>query len=98
MEQYLATIYPEGSPMSQVLKALPKQVLKADILRYTLLLHKGGIYSDTDTAAVRKFEDWGTDYIDLVRNSSFRFPDSKNSPNSQTLHVRWHRVYNRPTN
>lgn len=68
MDAYLDQIYPKGSPMAEVLESLPKRVLKADILRYTLLLHKGGIYTDTDTAAVKKFDDWGADPIDLVRS------------------------------
>jgi alpha 1,6-mannosyltransferase len=67
MDEYLNTIYPSGSPMSKVLQSLPMPVLKADILRYTILLHKGGIYSDIDTAAVRKFDDWGHDAVDMAR-------------------------------
>ena len=67
MDEYLDAMYPPASPMSKVLRALPMPVLKADILRYTVLLHKGGIYSDIDTAAVRKFDDWGRDAGDMVR-------------------------------
>lgn len=66
MDSYLHSIYPKGSPMSNVLEQLPKMVLKADILRYTLLLHRGGIYTDIDTAAVRKFDEWGADALDIV--------------------------------
>jgi len=66
MAEYLESIYPKGSPMSDVLEQLPKMVLKADILRYTLLLHRGGIYTDIDTAAVKKFDDWGADARDFV--------------------------------
>lgn len=71
MEAYLNEIYPESTPMGKLLQSIPKQVLKADIFRYTLLLHKGGIYTDTDTAGVRKFEDWGKDPIDLVSPNTF---------------------------
>ena len=53
--------------MVKVLESLPRRVLKADILRYTLLLHKGGIYSDTDTAAVKPFDRWGENPEDMVR-------------------------------
>lgn len=42
------------------------RVLKADIFRYTILLHKGGIYTDIDTAAVKKIDDWGEGAFDMV--------------------------------
>lgn len=54
--------------MSKLLQSLPesKRVLKADILRYTILLHKGGIYSDFYTAAVKEFDEWGRGAIHMV--------------------------------
>lgn len=67
MDEYLNAIYSSDSAMSSVLRSLPMPVLKADILRYTILLHKGGIYSDVDTAAVRKFDDWGHNAGDMAR-------------------------------
>ena len=67
MDSYLNELFPSPSPMSKVLSFVRKPVLKADILRYSLLLRDGGIYTDIDTAAVRPFEDWGTTgTIDLV--------------------------------
>ncbi|KAF9520626.1 glycosyltransferase family 32 protein [Hydnum rufescens UP504] len=67
MDQYLETMYPSPSPMFPLLSSFPKKVLKADILRYTLMFHKGGIYTDIDTAAVRPFHEWGTrDVMDLT--------------------------------
>lgn len=42
------------------------RVLKADIFRYTILLHKGGIYTDIDTAAVKKIDEWGEGAFDMV--------------------------------
>src|SRR5258708_3431118 len=48
-----------------------KPVLKADILRYSLLLRGGGIYTDMDTTSVRPFKEWGTTGVrDLVSNGS----------------------------
>lgn len=78
MNEYLDVIYPSGTVMSQLLRSLQAPngkhgkkaaVLKADIFRYTILLHKGGIYADVDTAAVKKFDDWGRDAMDMVRSS-----------------------------
>lgn len=78
MNEYLNVIYPHGTVMSQLLQSLQAPngkhgkkaaVLKADIFRYTILLHKGGIYADVDTAAVKKFDDWGSDAMDMVRST-----------------------------
>jgi len=60
MDAYLNELFPPHSRMSKVLSSAPRAVLKADILRYSLLLREGGIYTDMDTAAVRPFEEWGT--------------------------------------
>ncbi|EOD49420.1 hypothetical protein GTA08_BOTSDO12204 [Neofusicoccum parvum] len=38
--------------------ALPLPVLKADFFRYLILLARGGIYSDIDTAALKPATDW----------------------------------------
>lgn len=73
VDEYLYAIYPPGTVMSQLLHSLTdsknkkkSRVLKADIFRYTILLHKGGIYADADTASVRKFDEWGRDALDMV--------------------------------
>ncbi len=39
-------------------KALPLPVLKADFLRYLILLARGGIYSDIDTLALQPATEW----------------------------------------
>ena len=36
-----------------------RKVLKADLFRYLVLLARGGVYTDTDTSAVRAIETWG---------------------------------------
>ncbi|KAF2757813.1 hypothetical protein EJ05DRAFT_532171 [Pseudovirgaria hyperparasitica] len=38
--------------------ALPLPILKADFFRYLILLARGGIYSDIDTAALKPATDW----------------------------------------
>ena len=42
----------------QAFEALPLSVLKADFFRYLILLARGGIYSDIDTAALQPAVDW----------------------------------------
>lgn len=39
-------------------EALPLPVLKADFFRYLILLARGGVYSDIDTAAIQPATDW----------------------------------------
>ncbi|KAF2155724.1 glycosyltransferase family 32 protein [Myriangium duriaei CBS 260.36] len=39
-------------------QSLPVAVLKADFFRYLILLARGGIYSDIDTAAIQSAVDW----------------------------------------
>jgi alpha 1,6-mannosyltransferase len=49
------------APTPEVLEAynaLPLPVLKADFFRYLILLARGGIYSDIDTAALKSATDW----------------------------------------
>lgn len=39
-------------------EALPLPVLKADFFRYLILLARGGVYSDIDTAAIKSAVEW----------------------------------------
>ncbi|TYJ52494.1 hypothetical protein B9479_006888 [Cryptococcus floricola] len=48
-----------GSRMREVWDALPSGILRADMLRYLLLLLRGGIYSDTDTTLLKPPSKWG---------------------------------------
>ncbi len=74
MDTYLNELFPSPSPMSRVLSSIRIPVLKADILRYSLLLRDGGIYTDMDTASVRPFKEWGTTGVnDLVSNGSLLY-------------------------
>jgi hypothetical protein len=85
MDAYLNTMYPPGSIMHEVLGAIPQRSFRADILRYTLLLHKGGIWTDTDTAAVRKFDEWGADPYDMVGSCIICLPLSDKSNDTFVL-------------
>src|SRR5260370_1462367 len=74
MDTYLNELFPSPSPMSRVLSSIRIPVLKAVILRYSLLLRDGGIYTDMDTASVRPFKEWGTTGVnDLVSNGSLLY-------------------------
>ena len=88
MDKYLEAMYPSPSPIYSLLSSFPKMVLKADILRYTLMFHRGGIYTDIDTAAVRPFDEWGTHgTMDLVRNESMPYPLFTHQVNIQSDRV-----------
>lgn len=53
--RYLYASVPE---VVQAYNALPLPVLKADFFRYLILLARGGIYTDIDTAAIVSTTDW----------------------------------------
>lgn len=53
--RHLYTSVPE---VLEAYDALPLPVMKADFFRYLILLARGGIYSDIDTAALRPAMDW----------------------------------------
>jgi alpha 1,6-mannosyltransferase len=73
LNTYLTTLFPPSAPISRMLATVPRAILKADIFRYVVLLHKGGIYTDVDTALIRPFDEWGThdviDYTDHLLES-----------------------------
>jgi len=87
MDTYLNELFPSPSPMFKLLSSVRKPVLKADILRYSLLLRDGGIYTDIDTASIRPFKEWGTiganDLTDsLLKALPFYLGDSPTIQNS----------------
>ncbi|OWT37939.1 alpha 1,6-mannosyltransferase [Cryptococcus neoformans Bt1] len=49
----------EGTKIQEVWDNLPHGILRADTLRYLLLLLRGGIYSDTDTVLLKSPSHWG---------------------------------------
>lgn len=51
-------LYASVPDVLEAYNALPLPVLKADFFRYLILLARGGIYSDIDTAALKSATDW----------------------------------------
>lgn len=51
-------LYANVPEVFEAYNALPAPVLKADFFRYLILLARGGIYSDIDTAALKPATDW----------------------------------------
>lgn len=51
-------LYANVPEVFEAYNALPVPVLKADFFRYLILLARGGIYSDIDTAALKPATDW----------------------------------------
>jgi alpha 1,6-mannosyltransferase len=51
-------LYASVPDVLEAYQALPLPVLKADFFRYLILLARGGIYSDIDTAALKSAADW----------------------------------------
>ncbi|KAK7726734.1 alpha-1,6-mannosyltransferase Och1 [Botryosphaeria dothidea] len=51
-------LYASVPDVLEAYNSLPLPVLKADFFRYLILLARGGIYSDIDTAALKPATDW----------------------------------------
>ncbi|KAF2139051.1 glycosyltransferase family 32 protein [Aplosporella prunicola CBS 121167] len=51
-------LYASVPEVLEAYNALPLPVLKADFFRYLILLARGGIYSDIDTAALKPATEW----------------------------------------
>jgi len=54
----LRHLYSAVPDILEAYNALPRPVLKADFFRYLILLARGGIYTDIDTAAIKSAVDW----------------------------------------
>lgn len=54
----LRYLYASVPVVMEAYQALPLPVMKADFFRYLILLARGGIYSDIDTAAIKAAYDW----------------------------------------
>ncbi|KAI4102854.1 MAG: hypothetical protein LQ345_007356, partial [Seirophora villosa] len=54
----LMYLYASVPEVVEAYNALPLPVLKADFFRYLILLARGGIYTDIDTAAIVSTTDW----------------------------------------
>lgn len=58
-DAWVAANFPDGGRIRYLWDNLRVGILKADVLRYLLLLVHGGIYSDTDTECLKPMADWG---------------------------------------
>ncbi|KAI9795209.1 MAG: membrane-bound alpha-1,6- mannosyltransferase Initiation-specific [Piccolia ochrophora] len=58
--RYLYASVPE---VLDAYNALPMPILKADFFRYLILLARGGIYTDIDTAAIKSAAEWVPDNV-----------------------------------
>ncbi|KAI9671230.1 MAG: membrane-bound alpha-1,6- mannosyltransferase Initiation-specific [Trizodia sp. TS-e1964] len=54
----ISHLYASIPEVVEAYNALPLPILKADFFRYLILLARGGIYSDIDTAALRSATEW----------------------------------------
>ncbi|KAI0125323.1 glycosyltransferase family 32 protein [Xylariales sp. AK1849] len=59
----LRVLYAAVPEVLDAYDALPQPVLKADFFRYLILLARGGIYSDIDTAALKSALGWIPDHV-----------------------------------
>lgn len=55
---FLENLYGEVPLVLQAFKEMPKNILRADFLRYLLLFARGGIYSDMDTYPLKPLNQW----------------------------------------
>eukprot|EP00871_Galdieria_phlegrea_P001183 jgi/Galph1/2065/GphlegSOOS_G764.1 len=65
IDEFIATFFPS---FNSVFSKIPKHILKADFLRFLLLLYFGGIYSDIDTFCLKPISNWtnGLNEISLI--------------------------------
>ncbi|CAI4460050.1 CPG_1a_G0019820.mRNA.1.CDS.1 [Saccharomyces cerevisiae] len=55
---FLENLYAPVPVVVQAFKLMPKNILKADFLRYLLLFARGGVYSDMDTMLLKPIDSW----------------------------------------
>lgn len=58
IDAFLDNLYGEVPLVLRAFKEMPKNILKADFLRYLLLFARGGIYSDMDTFPLKPLDKW----------------------------------------
>lgn len=64
-ENLIKLFYASVPEVLEAYDAMPLPVLKADFFRYLILLARGGVYSDIDTAALKSAVEWVPDSIPL---------------------------------
>lgn len=52
-----------ATPLLDAYNRMPRPVLRSDLFRYALVFLEGGMYSDSDTSAVRPISDWDNSTI-----------------------------------
>ncbi|ROW10223.1 hypothetical protein VMCG_01961 [Cytospora schulzeri] len=62
-ENLIKLFYASVPEVLEAYDAMPLPVLKADFFRYLILLARGGVYSDIDTAAIRSAVEWVPDTV-----------------------------------
>ncbi|GAV55754.1 hypothetical protein ZYGR_0AY01470 [Zygosaccharomyces rouxii] len=67
---FLQNMYGEIPLVLKAFEEMPKNILKADFLRYLLLYARGGIYSDMDTFPVKPLSKWPS--VDREKLKTFR--------------------------
>ncbi|GKT96076.1 initiation-specific alpha- -mannosyltransferase [Colletotrichum tofieldiae] len=72
----------------QLYNAIPRPVMKADLVRYALLAAEGGVYSDSDTSPVHPLRQWAPKSSVAIRGSSLALRQTP-SRQYQALHTRY---------
>ena len=57
-ESYVRETFADRPEIEEVFRDLQDPILRADLIRYLVLLGDGGVYSDMDTISRRPIEDW----------------------------------------
>ena len=57
-ESYVRETFQDRPDLVEVFTDLQDPILRADLVRYLLLLGDGGVYSDLDTKALKPIDDW----------------------------------------
>ncbi|KAJ5895199.1 hypothetical protein N7495_006890 [Penicillium taxi] len=58
-EEFVRTHYQKARPdIVQIYESIPIPILRADLLRYLIVLAKGGYWSDLDATSEKSFSDW----------------------------------------
>ncbi|KAE8234322.1 hypothetical protein CF326_g640 [Tilletia indica] len=65
-EAWVAKNFGASSPVRKAWDDMPRMILKADFLRYLLLLVEGGTWSDMDTVPLMSLEKWASNAVPLL--------------------------------
>lgn len=66
-ESYIKDRFPHRPDIEETFIELQDPILRADFIRYLVLLGDGGLYSDIDTTSLKPIEDWvPSAYVDKI--------------------------------